>query len=383
MPQGLSHAQAEPLEGTIRVGLTERHGMADEARRLPPPGVSYSFLEPVTHRPVWWMRSPIKGYLRHFESTDHDLLEAVLTPIVTSLPWVYSVENLQAPATFNFLGLPLPRSLRLHYLEQLFLQPNLKKLVVWSQAGLETFTSYGKITDERILNKLTMVYPAVRRMSDDQIRFKDGPLQLLFSGDFFRKGGANVIDAFERAQKLYPDIRLIVCCDERIDFNTADADLRARYLERIRRNPGITFGRVKREEMLTRILPDTDIFLLPTYADTFGFAALEAMSFGIPVITSNCFALPEMIDHGVSGFLIDLNKFGGDSLFGGYVVNKLPDNFREYMSEEVYRHLVALIESRDLRESVGLAGLHLARTKFSIENRNAQMSEIYSQALEE
>jgi glycosyltransferase involved in cell wall biosynthesis len=378
-----SNAQAEPLERTIRVGLTERHGMADEARRLPPPGVTYSFLEPVAQRPVWWIRSPIKGFLRHFESSDHDLLEAVLSPIVTTRPWVYSVENLQAPATFNFLGLPLPRGVRLRYLEQLFLQPNLKKLVVWSQAGLETFTSYGKMTDERILNKLTMVYPAVRRMPDDQIRFKDEPLQLLFSGDFFRKGGANVIDAFERAQQKYPSIRLLVCCDEQMEFNTPDLDLRARYLARIRKNPGITFGRVKREDMLTRILPDTDIFLLPTYADTFGFAALEAMSFGIPVITSNCFALPEMVEHGVSGFLIDVNKFGGDSLFGGYVVNRLPDDFREYMSEEVYRHLCALIESRALRESVGLAGLRLARTTFSIENRNERMREIYARALEE
>ncbi len=357
--------------------------MADEAHLLPPRGVCYSFLEPVAQRPVWWLRSPIKGFLRHFESDQHDLLEAVLSPIVTARPWVYSVENLQAPATFNFLGLPLPRSMRLHYLEQLFLQPNLKKLVVWSQAGLETFASYGKITDQRILDKLTMVYPAVRRMSDDQIRFKDEPLQLLFSGDFFRKGGANVIDAFERAQQKYPSIHLVLCCDERIDFNTADLDLRARYLDRIRRNQGITFGRVTREDLLTRILPDTDIFLLPTYADTFGFAALEAMSFGIPVVTSNCFALPEMIDDGISGFLIDLNKFGGDSLFSGYVVNKLPDDFREYMSEEVYRHLCALIESRQLRESVGLAGLELARTKFSIENRNARMSEIYCQALDD
>jgi hypothetical protein len=53
------------------------------------------------------------------------------------------------------------------------------------------------------------------------------------------------------------------------------------------------------------------------------------------------------------------------------------------MSEEVYRHLCALIESRALRESVGLAGLRLARTKFSIENRNARMGQIYAQALEE
>ena len=51
------------------------------------------------------------------------------------------------------------------------------------------------------------------------------------------------------------------------------------------------------------ILSYSDLFLLPSETESFGLAALEAMSSGVPVISSNTGGLPEVNVHGVSGYL--------------------------------------------------------------------------------
>ena len=52
-----------------------------------------------------------------------------------------------------------------------------------------------------------------------------------------------------------------------------------------------------------KILCFSDLFLLPSKAESFGLAALEAMSHGVPVISSNAGGLAEVNIHGFSGFL--------------------------------------------------------------------------------
>ncbi|OYU84153.1 MAG: N-acetyl-alpha-D-glucosaminyl L-malate synthase BshA [Flavobacterium sp. BFFFF2] len=51
------------------------------------------------------------------------------------------------------------------------------------------------------------------------------------------------------------------------------------------------------------ILRFSDLFLLPSETESFGLAALEAMAWSVPVISSNTGGLPEVNEHGVSGFL--------------------------------------------------------------------------------
>ncbi len=45
------------------------------------------------------------------------------------------------------------------------------------------------------------------------------------------------------------------------------------------------------------------VFLLPSEMESFGLAALEAMSCGVPVIASKVGGIPEVVEDGVSGFL--------------------------------------------------------------------------------
>ena len=54
---------------------------------------------------------------------------------------------------------------------------------------------------------------------------------------------------------------------------------------------------------IDRILSYTDLFLLPSETESFGLAALEAMAWSVPVISSNSGGLPEVNFDGISGYL--------------------------------------------------------------------------------
>src|SRR5580700_1881436 len=47
-----------------------------------------------------------------------------------------------------------------------------------------------------------------------------------------------------------------------------------------------------------------DLFLLPSDEESFGLAALEAMACEVPVVATNVGGLPEVVTHGVDGYLI-------------------------------------------------------------------------------
>ncbi|QEE50411.1 N-acetyl-alpha-D-glucosaminyl L-malate synthase BshA [Flavobacterium alkalisoli] len=57
---------------------------------------------------------------------------------------------------------------------------------------------------------------------------------------------------------------------------------------------------------INEILCFTDLFLLPSETESFGLAALEAMSNGVPVISSNTGGLPEVNREGYSGYLANV-----------------------------------------------------------------------------
>ncbi|HPF10180.1 MAG TPA: N-acetyl-alpha-D-glucosaminyl L-malate synthase BshA [Flavobacteriaceae bacterium] len=60
-----------------------------------------------------------------------------------------------------------------------------------------------------------------------------------------------------------------------------------------------------------KILSFTDLFILPSEKESFGLAALEAMASGVPVISTNTGGLPEVNEHGVSGYLHDIGDVEG------------------------------------------------------------------------
>ena len=65
----------------------------------------------------------------------------------------------------------------------------------------------------------------------------------------------------------------------------------------------ITLGKVRDT---SDVLGLADLFLLPSQTESFGLAALEAMAAGVPVVSSNTGGIPEVNEHGFSGYLSDV-----------------------------------------------------------------------------
>ena len=56
-------------------------------------------------------------------------------------------------------------------------------------------------------------------------------------------------------------------------------------------------------EDVAQVLRWADLYLLPSDVESFGLSALEAMATGVPVVGTNTGGLPEVVEHGVTGFL--------------------------------------------------------------------------------
>lgn len=78
--------------------------------------------------------------------------------------------------------------------------------------------------------------------------------------------------------------------------------------ERMLREMGLE-GRVAflgKQDRFEELVAASDVFLLPSEQESFGLAALEALSCGIPVVASDLGGIPELVTHGETGFLAPL-----------------------------------------------------------------------------
>jgi N-acetyl-alpha-D-glucosaminyl L-malate synthase BshA len=144
-----------------------------------------------------------------------------------------------------------------------------------------------------------------------------------------------VIAIFDRIRKQTP-ARLLLVGD---GPDLAMAQQMARDL-----GIGALVDAVGAQEEVVPLLSIADLFLLPSVQESFGLAALEAMACEVPVIASRVGGLPEVIEHGVSGFLHPLDAV-----------------------DEMAASGVALLKDPALHKRVAQAACRRVRSEFCVE----------------
>jgi L-malate glycosyltransferase len=104
----------------------------------------------------------------------------------------------------------------------------------------------------------------------------------------------DVVRIFERISREVPS-RLVLVGDGPDRPEAADEAESLGIEERV-----VFLGK---QDSVAEILACADLFLLPSQSESFGLVALEAMASGVPVVASDVAGIPEVVEHGVTGYL--------------------------------------------------------------------------------
>jgi len=166
---------------------------------------------------------------------------------------------------------------------------------------------------------------------------------ILFSGmSFERKGGMVLMEAFEKVRAEIPDAKLVIIgpilkslphgveCKGYISKNTPEGF-----------------------KSISQAYRDASIFVMPSLYEPFGVVSLEAMAHRLPCIgTDNC-AMPEIIDHEKTGYLVPV----GDS-------------------ESLAKRIIELLKCPELMKEMGNKGYDKFIENFTWERVTSRVLEI-------
>jgi len=169
-----------------------------------------------------------------------------------------------------------------------------------------------------------------------------GDQEVLFVGvDWERKGGPELLSAFQNIQPEFPHANLtIIGCQPSI-----------------RQKQVSVLGKLPLVDLPEHYKRAT-IFCLPTKWEPFGVVFVEALSFGIPIIATRTGAIPDFVQGGRNGFLVQ----PGDTV-------------------SLTSALRLLLENQHLRRRMGQLGRQLAAEKYNWDSvgqsiRRAVLSDI-------
>jgi len=111
-------------------------------------------------------------------------------------------------------------------------------------------------------------------------------------------------------------------------------------------------------EDVAAVYRSLDVFLFPSIAEPLGSSLLAAMSYGLPCVALACGAVPEVIDNGVNGLMVD---------------DPDPKPFAEAV--------IRLLDDVALRNRLGAAARKTVQERFSVEHMARGTAEVYERAL--
>ena len=298
--------------------------------------------------------------------------------LISNKPWIVDAE-----AGHGIVGLKHWKAKSVIYrflIRKILRQKNCKKVTLFSEMAKKYFLiSFGK----EFKNKVEVLYPA-QHIPQQKITKRKKITLLFVARRFEDKGGYETLDAFKKLRETCKCKLIIISClpKEIIKRYSKDKDIE------------LIEGKLSKKELL-KYYPKADIFIYPSRIEAnFGTVLIEAMANKLPIVTNNLYAVPEVVEEGKNGFLINplikLYDLEGRPLWKNdskyllkykEIYNKNRD-IREKHIQEIVKKLSILIKDPKLRKSMGEYGFKLvSEGKFSIEERNRKLRKIYEDAL--
>ncbi|HFO0256849.1 TPA: glycosyltransferase [Raoultella ornithinolytica] len=165
------------------------------------------------------------------------------------------------------------------------------KIVCTSKYELEQGLLYG--LDE---NKLGVIYNGVNLSSAPPliISERDEKIKILFLGRLdYQKGYDYLVKLIDliNGSKFHIDI-----VGDAVNDN----------ITKIKKDNVVYHGWVDFEN-IKKFFTNSDFLIMPSRWESFGLVAVEAQSFGLPVVANNCSSLPEVIENERTGVLLDFS----------------------------------------------------------------------------
>jgi glycosyltransferase involved in cell wall biosynthesis len=324
--------------------------------------------------------SILKPYLERNSKlpSDINLIYSSGHVIFKDIPWVVDLEFVTHLGGYGF-------TLFKRYKEKIkksLESENCKKIMPWTDAGKKTILL--TFDSDIIREKTETVYLSVPPKNFVKEYNKD-KIKILFVGsqnlpkDFEIKGGKEVFEGFNILNKQYKNLEL-----------TARSYLPKRIKAK--------YSKFRNVKIIDQIIPwdvleeefkSADIFLFPSH-NTPGLAILDAMSYELPVITTDVWANPELVNDGKNGFVIrksDKIQYYTENFVPNWSSTESLKMIEKMVDPEVVKELVektsVLIEDTNLRRKMGMAGRQeIEIGKFSIERRNEKLKNVFDEAIE-
>ncbi|MBN2095045.1 MAG: glycosyltransferase family 4 protein [Candidatus Aenigmarchaeota archaeon] len=345
--------------------------------------ISYSPKKPELVNPLAILETFRIPNIRYVSPTllkDIDLIHTPGQLLINKIPWVVEVDNVVG---MSYYRIKILNSTSGRWLMKKFLRSGYcKGILCISEAARKSVEN--TLRDQSINKKIEVIYPYVKpnpnkKIDSDKIRL------LFISTNFYQKGGKELLRVFDQLCKKYKNLELTII--------TKIAHIDSGLLRRYSKNRKIHFleARYTKEELYREFYPKADIFVVPTYQDSFGLVFLEAISSGLPVISTNMFALNEMVLEGKNGFLIDspIKYFNEDYTPNNYwwqtdTTKAAKEGNYPSVVKQLSEKLDRLISDKRLRQSMSKVSRELVESgRFSERVRKGRIYKAYKHCLDQ
>jgi glycosyltransferase involved in cell wall biosynthesis len=183
-----------------------------------------------------------------------------------------------------------------------------RKIIAVSHFTKWELTNYYKIPAHKIkvihngvdINKFK---PAIdKRKIKTQLGLKPDDLAIVSVGRLYaRKGLFTLIESMPAVVKRFPRAKFIISGKGQSD---EIAKLNA-HAQRVGVKDNIIFTGYTPDKELPKLYQAADVFAFSTFYEHHPFAVLEALATGLPVVTTTVGGIPETIDSGKNGILVE------------------------------------------------------------------------------